>query len=69
MRWFVIMGTFVLSNMITTLIIVPLDDSYSYDFGAVENKSADKMPTSKAEEVSMNDTCRIKLTRFRLKYN
>jgi ATP-dependent DNA helicase RecG len=27
-------------------IIVPLDDSYSYDFGTVENKSADKVPIS-----------------------
>ena len=25
-------------------IIVPLDDSYSYDYGNNENKSADKMP-------------------------
>lgn len=25
-------------------IIVPLDDSYSYDFGTVESKSADKVP-------------------------
>ena len=27
-------------------IIVPLDDSYSYDFGASEIKSADKVPIS-----------------------
>lgn len=27
-------------------IVVPLDDSYSYDFGTVENKSADKVPIS-----------------------
>lgn len=27
-------------------IIVPLDDSYSYDFGTVESKSADKVPIS-----------------------
>ena len=27
-------------------IIVPLDDTYLYDFGAVERESADKMPVS-----------------------
>ena len=27
-------------------IIVPLDDSYSYDFGASEIKNADKVPIS-----------------------
>lgn len=27
-------------------IVVPLDDSYSYDFGTIENKSADKVPIS-----------------------
>lgn len=25
-------------------IVVPLDESYSYDFGTIENKSADKVP-------------------------
>lgn len=24
-------------------VVVPLDDSYSYDFGTIENKSADKV--------------------------
>lgn len=31
-------------------IIVPLDDSYSYDFGTVENKSADKVPIKNYEK-------------------
>lgn len=34
-------------------IIVPLDDSYSYDFGTVESKSADKVPIS-ADKVPIN---------------
>lgn len=35
-------------------IIVPLDDTYSYDFGTVKNKSADKVPIS-ADKVPIND--------------
>lgn len=34
-------------------IIVPLDDMYSYDFGAAERESADKMPIS-ADKVPIN---------------
>lgn len=27
-------------------MIVPLDESYSFDFGTTENKNADKMPVN-----------------------
>lgn len=29
--------------------IVPLDDTYSYDFGAVERENADKMPIKRRQ--------------------
>lgn len=35
-------------------IIVPLDDTYSYDFGMGKNKSADKVPIS-ADKMPIND--------------